>query len=90
MKSSFHGLIPSLLLLSDQVNSSAAPKFISRQGGVPKLDSSCYSMLLITSLQLLRTDQAENKDSNFKEAYLLIRCLAMDFILLRALVLAIV
>jgi hypothetical protein len=68
---------------STQFNSSV-PKLISRYSGVSKHNSSLYFMLLNTCLWSLCTDHAENT-TYVKEACLLIRCLAVDVLLLRAL-----
>jgi hypothetical protein len=66
---------------------SSAPKLISWQAGVSKLDRSLPSRLgrvFCGLLQTLRMDHTENTAFIVKEEYLLIRYLAMDVLLLHA------
>jgi hypothetical protein len=65
--------------------SSFAPKFISWQAGYSKLDSSLHFRLLSSSLWIICALREENTTCIVTEACLLIRCLAVDGLLLRAL-----
>jgi hypothetical protein len=72
-----------ILQLSIQFSSSA-PKLISRQTGVAQLDATQLTQtMFFVSLKPLGTDDAEHSLS-IEKACLLIRCLAMDVVLLRA------
>jgi hypothetical protein len=86
MKSSFHSLVPFLpLFWNCQLNSipSSSPgRLASRTRLCSRLD---YSSILPNTFKWLCTDQAQNTASVVKEACLLIHCLAMGVILLRAL-----
>jgi hypothetical protein len=88
MKSSFHSLlvIPFLILFCHcQHNLIPLLQSSFRQACVSKLDSSLYAAQLNRSLQPLCTDHVENTISIVKEICLLIRCVAMDVLLLLAL-----
>jgi hypothetical protein len=90
MKSLFHILIPFLSAArsedSSQFNSSA-PKLISWQAGVSKLDSSLPTpVLFCLTLPYNHFPRNSLKTASIvKEAYLRTRCLAVDILLLRAL-----
>jgi hypothetical protein len=93
MMSSLHRLIPFLPLFCNyRLNLIPFLPISSQQAGVSKLDSSLYAATVVYSvsssdcvlLSLLVTDHTENTASIVKEACLLVRCLAVDVLLLHA------
>jgi hypothetical protein len=77
MKSSCHSLIPFLPFLLNHIT------LPSPELG-PILDNSNFTAHSTTEHFFVTTSHAENTASIVKEACLLIRCLAMDILLLRA------